>query len=73
MPEARPETTVASAGRPQLPAELEEALIALLAEALVAELMESHKAVETLPTPHATGTSPPGHARAVGTSVSPTT
>ncbi len=63
MPEAHP-TTVANAGRPQLPAELEEALIELLAEALVAELMESRKVAETLPTPDATGTSPAGHARA---------
>ena len=60
MPEARPETTVASAGRPQLPAELEEALIALLAEALVAELMEAEKSSETQGIRPTTGVSPSG-------------
>ena len=70
MPEAH---TPVGAERPTLPPELAEALVDLLAQALVAELMESHKAAETLPTPDVTGTSPPGHVRTTGDSFAPAT
>ena len=56
---------------PRLPPELEEALVDLLAQALVAELMESRKASESLIAPDPTVVSPSGHARTAGDALAP--
>ena len=64
MPEALADDTVAGAGQPSLPPELQEAMIDLLAQAMVAELLETGNPAEPLPSATATGSSPPGHARA---------
>ena len=71
MPETPLHTPVAASEPPRLPPELEEALVDLLAQALVAELMECSKASKTLTPPEATGVSPSGHARTVGDALAP--
>ena len=60
MSETPLEAQSTAATHAPLPAELEEALIELLSQALVAELLESRKSVESQAEPNATVASPSG-------------
>jgi len=73
MPDAHPETHPTDTVRPALPADLEAAVVELLAEALVAELMATQNSAETQGIGSATGESPSGHVRTTGGSLPPAT
>ena len=73
MPETPLETQSSSPKHAPLQAELEEALIDLLAHALVAELVESANNLKTQEEANATVASPSGHVRTVGDSRAPAT
>ena len=60
MSDALPTPHAEAAARPAPPPDLEAALVELLAEALVAELMEAEKSPETQGTRPTTGVSPSG-------------
>ena len=73
MPDAHPETRATDTVLPALPGDLEAALVELLAEALVAELMATENSAETQGIVSTTDESPSGHVRTVGDSRSPAT